>query len=136
MPIPTVIIIDDNPGDIALAQEAFAENRLAVDFIAAMSGDEALDLLKRIGGGPILPHLILLDLNLPKINGLELLGFIRQHPRLSQVPTVVLTTSNRTQDREQSRALGAVEYLVKPAIFGDFLVLVEGLRRYLADRPG
>lgn len=131
MPIPFVIIIDDNPGDIALTQEAFAENGMPADFTAAMSGDEALELLKSIGKETRLPDLILLDLNLPKINGLEILAYVRRHPRLGRVPTVVLTTSNRTQDREQSHQLGATDYLVKPAIFSEFLDLVTGLRRFL-----
>jgi CheY-like chemotaxis protein len=125
-----VIIVDDNPGDIALTQEAFAENRMEVEFTAAMSGDEALELLRQAGADR-LPDLILLDLNLPKINGLELLAFIHHHPRLASVPTVILTTSNRPQDREQSRLLGSADYLVKPAIFSEFLELVNGLRRFL-----
>jgi CheY-like chemotaxis protein len=132
MPAPFVIIVDDNPGDIALTQEAFAESRIAADFTTAMSGDEALELLQDVGVSPRLPDLILLDLNLPKINGLELLAFVRNHPRLSRVPTVVLTTSNRAQDRERSRQLGAADYLVKPAIFSEFLDIVSGLRRFLA----
>lgn len=131
MPIPFVIIIDDNPGDIALTQEAFAENGMPAEFTAAMSGDEALELLIGLGEDPHLPDLILLDLNLPKINGLEILAFVRQHPRLASVPTVVLTTSNRAQDREQACQLGAADYLVKPAIFSEFLELVTGLRRFL-----
>jgi len=131
MPIPFVIIIDDNPGDIALTQEAFAENEMAADFTSVMSGDEALELLEGIGQDPRLPDLILLDLNLPKVNGLEILAYVRQHPRLAQVPTVVLTTSNRAQDREHARLLGAADYLVKPAVFSEFLDLVFGLRRFL-----
>ncbi len=73
----------------------------------------------------------MLDLNLPKVNGLEILAYVRQHPRLAQVPTVVLTTSNRAQDREHARLLGAADYLVKPAVFSEFLDLVFGLRRFL-----
>ena len=131
MPIPFVIIIDDNPGDIALTQEAFAENGMPADFTVAMSGDEALELLAGVGEEPRLPDLILLDLNLPRINGLEILAFVRRHPRLTSVPTVILTTSNRAQDREQSRKLGVTDYLVKPAIFSEFLELVVGLRQFL-----
>ena len=131
MATPFVIMVDDNPGDLALTQEAFAESEMAADFTIAMSGDEALALLQQVGAGPRLPDLILLDLNLPKVNGLELLAFVHHHPRLSRIPTVVLTTSNRAQDRERSRQLGAADYLIKPAIFSEFLELISGLRRFL-----
>lgn len=134
---PSVLIIDDNPGDIALTQEAFAEVRVAAAFRTAMSGDVGLDLLTRIGGGEeARPRLIILDLNLPRLNGLELLTYIRQHPALQAIPTVILTTSNRPQDREQALALGADGYFVKPPVFSDFLVLVEGMRKWVAPSGG
>ncbi len=129
---PRVLLVDDNPGDIALTEEAFAENRLDADFLTAAEGEEAQRLLAELGDLPAGPQLalIMLDLNLPRLNGAELLAFCKQHPRLKDVPTVMLTTSNRPQDRERCLALGAEAYLVKPAVFSDFLTLVQGLSRY------
>jgi CheY-like chemotaxis protein len=129
---PRVLLVDDNPGDIALTQEAFAENHLDAEFVTAGGGEEAQRLLAELGdraSGPELA-LIVLDLNLPRINGAQLLAFCKQHPRLKLVPTVMLTTSNRAQDRDRCMELGAEDYLVKPAVFSEFLELVEGLRRY------
>ena len=131
---PRVLLVDDNPGDIALTEEAFAENRIDAEFVTAGGGEEAQRLLMRLGeqaAGPGL-DLILLDLNLPRINGAQLLALCKQHPRLKHVPTVMLTTSNRPQDREHCLALGADAYLVKPAVFTEFLGLIAGLRRFLA----
>ncbi len=130
---PRVLLVDDNPGDIALTEEAFAENRMDAEFVTATGGEEAQQLLTALGSrvaGPQLA-LIVLDLNLPRVNGSQLLAFCKQHERLKGVPTVILTTSNRPQDRERCLALGAQAYLVKPAVFSDFLTLVQGLRRYL-----
>ncbi|MBA3685780.1 MAG: response regulator [Planctomycetes bacterium] len=133
MGLPRVLLVDDNPGDIALTEEAFAENHMEVDFLTAAGGEEAQRLLAQLGQQPEGPALalIVLDLNLPRVNGSELLAFCKQHPRLKDVPTVMLTTSNRPQDRERCLALGAQAYLVKPAVFTDFLVLVQDLRHYI-----
>ncbi len=134
---PRVLLVDDNPGDLALTEEAFAENRMEAEFITAGGGEEAQRLLAELGerkGGPGLA-LIVLDLNLPRVNGSQLLAYCKQHQLLKRVPTVILTTSNRPQDRERCLALGAQAYLVKPAVFAEFLTLVQGLRSFIEGAP-
>jgi CheY-like chemotaxis protein len=130
-----ILIVDDNPGDLALTTEAFKECEFDADFSYAMTGSDAIALLTRTGehakSVKPLPHLIILDLNLPNRNGLEVLTFIKSSPELQKIPTVILSTSGRISDIKQSYGLNANEYLIKPRRWSQLLSLIRPLRKFL-----
>jgi CheY-like chemotaxis protein len=133
-----ILIVDDNPGDLALTTEAFKECEVDAEFTYAMTGSEAIALLGRRGehasSDRPLPDLIILDLNLPHKNGLEVLAFIKGDPALRAIPTVILSTSGRLSDIKQSYGLNASEYLVKPRRWEQLLAIIRPLRKFL-DGP-
>jgi chemotaxis family two-component system response regulator Rcp1 len=133
-----ILIIDDNPGDLALTTEAFKECEFDAEFSYAMTGSDAIALLGRTGEfahtDRPLPDLIILDLNLPNKNGLEVLAFIKSTAVLQKIPTVVLSTSGRISDIKQSYGLNANEYLIKPRRWSQLLTLIRPLRKFL-DGP-
>jgi two-component system, response regulator len=128
----TVLLVEDNPDDVALTIRALKKNHLLNNLIVARDGAEASDLLYgTVNSPPIpLPELILLDINLPKINGLELLGKIRSNERTSLLPVVVLTTSDEDRDRIESYRLGANSFISKPVEFEEFSKAVNQLGIY------
>ena len=130
--IPTILLVDDNPGDLALTQEAFHECGLIANFQTACDGLEALALLSKTGvhATAATPDLILLDLNLPRMSGREVLTYIKRNERLRRIPTIILTTSSRQQDIEQCYELCANTYIVKPVHWSQFLALVRSLESY------
>jgi len=137
MPASThhILIIDDNPGDLALTTEAFKECGFDADFSYAMTGSDAIALLGRTGAyascDKPLPDLIILDLNLPLKNGMEVLAFIKNNPALRAIPTVILSTSGRLSDIKQSYGLNANEYLIKPRRWEQLLAIIRPLRKFL-----
>lgn len=131
----TLLLVEDNPDDEALTIRALSKYNLANQIVVARDGQEALDYL--FGEGPYrerdrgeLPQVILLDLKLPKINGLEVLERLRQHPATRHVPVVVLTSSNEEQDLLRSYDLGANSYVRKPVDFEQFLEAARQLGLY------
>jgi two-component system response regulator len=120
-----ILLVEDNPDDEALTIRALNKNNILNEVIVARDGAEALDLLfgdhndsdEKV---PIFPELILLDLNLPKISGLEVLKRIRSSEKTRMLPVVVLTTSNEDRDRMESYALGVNSYIRKPVDFRQF----------------
>lgn len=129
---PVILLVDDNPGDIHLTQEAFRENGHRPHFLIADSGTDALGVLRKEGahGTAPTPDFILLDLNLPRMDGRELLRLIKGDEQLRRIPTVILTTSNRRQDIEQCYGLFANTYIVKPVHWDQFLKIVKSLEHY------
>ncbi len=129
---PVILLIDDNPGDIHLTQEAFREIGHRARFLVAENGADALDMLRKQGehAATPTPDFILLDLNLPRMDGRELLRAIKGDELLRRIPTVILTTSNRRQDVEQCYALFANSYIVKPVQWDQFLKIVKSLEHY------
>ena len=118
-----VMLVEDNPEDVAFTQRLLKFNKLDKDMLLATSGREALRILtKLVKEGEIL-DLILLDINLPDISGIELLTKIKKDRRLSSIPVVILTGSNEDEDIQKCYDLGAGSYLVKP-ISNDALMLV------------
>ena len=114
-----LLLVEDNDDDVMLVREALAEApRLRLVHVAP-HGDAAIAWLRQqLAGGPAaLPHLVLLDLNMPRRNGFEVLADLQADPRLARVPVVVLTTSDRPEDIRRCRALGARDYLRKPDSF-------------------
>jgi CheY-like chemotaxis protein len=127
-----ILVVDDNPGDVQLAEAMLDEAGLHPQVEQARDGVEAvLRLEKVLAGRAPPPDLVLLDINMPRMNGFEVLSYIRQHPTLGGIPVLMLTSSARDGDIARARALGAREYLVKPDNVGAYIELVSGLARYL-----
>jgi two-component system, response regulator len=123
-----ILLIEDNPDDQALTIRALKKNKILNEVIMAGDGAEALELLFPAGGGEGLrPGLILLDLKLPKVDGLEVLRRLRADPRTEIVPVVVLTSSKEQEDVLDSYHSGANGYVRKPVNFTDFSEAVSTL---------
>lgn len=117
-----VLLVEDNPEDAAVTARVLKHNMLSNGLIIAASGSEALSALKNESSAE-LPQLILLDINLPDVSGIDLLTRIKSDSNLNAIPVVILTGSNEDQDIQKSYDLGACSYLVKP-ISNDALMLV------------
>jgi CheY-like chemotaxis protein len=126
-----ILLVEDNPKDIELTLAALEHHRLANGVVVARDGVEALDYLRCIGKftgrDPDLPVLVLLDLKMPKMDGLEVLRAVKQDPVLRSVPIVVLTSSREEQDIVESYNVGVNAYVVKPVEFEGFLEVVRQL---------
>lgn len=125
-----ILLVEDNRDDELFALRAFRKNQIAHRVIVARTGDEALELLFRTGAGDdaaIAPRMVLLDLNLPTIDGHEVLRQIRADARTKLVPVVVLTSSKEDNDIVTSYTLGANGYLCKPVAFEEFVDAVRVL---------
>ncbi|HTF90908.1 MAG TPA: response regulator [Planctomycetota bacterium] len=134
----TILLIEDNPDDAELTLRAFEKNQMVNEVVVATDGQEALDYLFATGQHSkrdqnSLPRLVLLDLKLPKIGGLEVLRRMRSDDRTRHVPVVVLTTSNEEGDIRQSYTHGCNSYIRKPVDFGEFLEATRQLGLYWLD---
>jgi CheY-like chemotaxis protein len=129
-----ILLIEDNPADIDLIQESFAESEVDVRLEVASTGEVALDLLKTRTPGSnspaALPQLILLDLNLPGMHGHQVLAEIKDIAPIRHIPVVVLSSSEADHDITDSYALGASCYLAKPLDFDAFRRIVRGIERF------
>jgi two-component system, response regulator len=126
-----ILLIEDNPDDVALTLRALERNKVKNEVIVASDGEEALAyLLPEDGRTPVRPALILLDVNLPKLSGLDVLQRIRSDSRTKTLPVVVLTTSNEERDIVESYRLCANSYVRKPVVFGEFLEAARVLGLY------
>jgi len=130
-----ILLVEDNPDDEALTLRAFSKNRIANQVIVARDGVEALDYL--FGAGPhagrdmsVMPAVVLLDLKLPRIDGLEVLRRIRADDRTRLLPVVILTTSKEQQDIREAYGLGANSYIRKPVDFEKFIYAVGQMGLY------
>lgn len=124
-----ILLIEDSPQDVELTLSALAEQNLANDVVVARDGAEGLDYLyrrrayeSRATGNPVV---VLLDLKLPKIDGLEVLDKVKSDPALRMIPVVMLTSSREEQDLIRSYSLGTNAYVVKPVGFDDFIEAVK-----------
>ncbi len=126
-----ILMVEDNPNDAELTMEALAEHNLANDVLWVHDGEEALDYIhckgKYDGCDCSELAVILLDLKLPKVDGLEVLRAIKSDPRLKLIPVVILTSSREERDLVESYQMGVNAYVVKPVDFGEFMKAVEEL---------
>lgn len=131
-----ILLVEDSANDIELTLSALEENHLANEVVVARDGQEALDYLMRQGiyklRAPGNPAVVLLDLKLPKLNGLEVLERLKTHPELRTVPVVMLTSSREEQDLIRSYNLGVNAYVVKPVAFEEFVSALRELGLFWA----
>ena len=125
-----ILLVEDNPMDVDLTRRAFARHSLASFLEVARDGEEALDCLARWEAGEPLPTVILLDLHLPKLSGLEVLRRLKAHERFRTIPVVVLTTSAEDLDIQTAYRLGANSYIVKPVDFDTFMQVAGQIELY------
>jgi CheY-like chemotaxis protein len=137
-----ILLVEDNPDDVELTRIAFAEAKIANPLVVVGDGAEALDFLFARGqyadrADAPLPSIVLLDLNLPKVDGREVLQTIRANEKTRSLPVVVLTTSAEPFDVEASYALGVNSYIQKPVDFEQFVWAVKqvGLYWLVLNRP-
>lgn len=135
-----ILLIEDNPGDVRLVQEVFKEAKIKNTLLVAEDGIKALEYLKGTPGKErVIPDLILLDLNLPKKDGRELLDEIKQDIKLKHIPIVVLTTSDSDKDILKCYDLHANCYITKPVGFEKFVEVVQAIESFwliVAKLPG
>jgi two-component system, response regulator len=127
MTAKTILLIDDNPSDVDLTKRALEKGHIVNQLVVVEDGQDALDYLNAT---PALPALTLLDLNLPRVPGLEVLRRIRTDARLKRIPVVILTSSNEEHDVMTSYDLGVNSYIRKPVDFNQFVRAVEYLGLY------
>ncbi len=120
-----ILLAEDNEGDVMLVEQALAEHEIVHELYVVKDGDEALGYVAGMGSGdgPPCPDVLLLDLNLPKVDGPQVLKHFRQHPACAQTPVIVVTSSDAPRDRERVKALGANAYFRKPSDFTEFMAL-------------
>lgn len=134
----TVLLVEDNPDDVLFTLRAFEKNHIFNEVVVAADGAQALEyLLPADESKALQPALVLLDVNLPKVDGLEVLRRIRSHPRTERLPVVVLTTSNEERDIVESYRLGANSFVRKPVTFAQFVeaTRVLGIYWLLVNEP-
>lgn len=127
-----ILLVEDNPGDVRLTIEALKEGKVANQINVVMDGIDAMAFLRREGkyeNAPI-PDLILLDLNLPKKNGREVLAEIKMDPKLKYIPVVVLTTSQAEKDIIMTYNMHANCYITKPVDFDQFISVVKSIENF------
>jgi CheY-like chemotaxis protein len=140
--LKTILLVEDNPNDVELTLEALAEYRLANEIVVVNDGAEALDYLYRRGRfakrAPDSPVVVLLDLKMPKVDGLTVLKTVKGDPALKTTPIVMLTSSREEHDLVESYVLGVNAFVVKPVNFAQFSDAVRRLGYFWAvlnERP-
>lgn len=133
----SILLVEDNPIDLDLTLRAFANRKLINPVEVARDGEEALAYIQKWETGYPIPVVILLDLNLPKVNGLEVLEIIKKHPDFRTIPVVVLTTSSESIDVKTAYQLGANSYIIKPVNFDKFIEVAKQIELYwsVLNRP-
>ena len=127
-----ILLVEDNEGDILLTLEAFKEIKVKNSIAVVKDGVEAIEFLKKQGlyANRPTPNLILLDINMPKLNGIEVLDFIKKDEKLKAIPVVMLTTSSSETDITACYDKLANCFITKPLVFGKFLNVVEAIESF------
>ena len=134
--VTNILLVEDDEIDVMTVRRAFEKNRITNPLFVAANGLEALEVL-RSERMPAQRRLVLLDLNMPKMNGIEFLRALRRDPLLAATSVVVLTTSNNDRDKVEAYDLNVAGYLLKPVTFSNFVELMATLNRYwtLVEMP-
>jgi len=134
-PVVDVLLVEDDPGDVQLTREAFEHHRIRNQLHVVTDGEQALQFLHRTGeyAGAPRPGLVLLDLNLPRRDGLEVLAELKQDPGLQVIPVVILTTSQADEDILRSYALHANAYVSKPVDFERFMDVIRQIDNFFVS---
>lgn len=127
---PPILLVEDNPMDVDLTLRAFKRRRLTNTIQIARDGEEALAWLPRWEAGEPVPAVILLDLKLPRVDGLEVLRRLKRHSEFRRIPVVVLTTSAESQDVREAYSIGVNSYIVKPVDFDKFVEVAAQIEVY------
>lgn len=130
MNLPPILLVEDNPMDLDLTLRAFSKKKFSNQVHVARDGEEALAFMPRWEAGETLPAVILLDINMPKINGLEVLRQLKAHERFRRIPVVVLTSSREDRDLNTAYDLGVNSYIEKPVSFNKFMEVAEHIELY------
>ena len=133
-PLAQIVVVDDNPADVFLIEEALRENQISCKITRFEDGEQAVRALCNGGierGEVAMPDLILLDLNMPRSEGLEVLKQIRQNKRLAKVPVAILTSSVSPRDRADAESEGAARFVAKPTDLDAFLRTVGAAAKEL-----
>ncbi|QOJ22616.1 MAG: response regulator [Gammaproteobacteria bacterium] len=127
---PPILLVEDNPLDVDLTLRAFQRRKLVNPILVARDGEEALAWVPRWEAGETQPAVILLDLKLPKVDGLTVLRTLKAHAALRRIPVVVLTTSREDRDIQAAYDLGVNSYIVKPVDFDNFMDVAQQIELY------
>jgi len=133
-----ILLAEDNLADVLLVRKALDEHKIPHDMQVVRDGEEALTFIQDMGeaNGPPCPDVLLLDVNLPKVDGPEVLSAFRKHPRCSETPVIVITSSDAYRDRDRMAQLGIAHYFKKPSDLDGFLKLGAVVREVVeAARP-
>jgi CheY-like chemotaxis protein len=134
--LPRILLVEDDPHDVEMALDAFRDSKLANEVVTVRDGAEALDYLYSRGAFanrvPGAPGVVLLDLKLPKVDGIEVLRTVKGDARLKTIPVVVVTSSREERDLVRSYQLGVNSFVVKPVDFAEFTEAVKQLGLYWA----
>jgi len=126
-----ILLVEDNPNDVEITRRALEKGQVRNELTVARDGQEALDILFGSGNGSVpRPGLILLDLNLPKVDGREVLEKIKADPKLRRIPVIVLTISTSEEDIARTYDLGVNTFISKPVRFEDFIKVVTTIKEY------
>lgn len=128
--IGPILLVEDNPMDVDLTKRALRRHQLGNELVIARDGEEAVNLIPRWESGEPAPSLILLDLKLPRLSGLEVLERLKRNSDFAAIPVVVLTTSRDDGDVKRAYQLGANSYIVKPVDFDKFLEVAAQIELY------
>lgn len=127
-----ILLVEDNEGDILLTLEAFKEMKVKNNVAVVKDGAEAIEFLKKQGesADKTMPHLILLDINMPKLNGIEVLDFIKKNEKFRKIPVVMLTTSSSEADISECYDKSANCFITKPLDFEKFIDVIESIESF------
>ncbi len=127
-----ILLVEDNPGDVRLTVEALRGAKVANELHVVTDGESAIDYLRQRGRyvGALRPDIVLLDLNLPRMEGREVLADIKSDAELAKIPIIVLTSSSANEDIQEAYALHANCFVTKPVDFTDFIVAVRSLEGF------
>lgn len=127
-----ILLVEDNEGDVYLTREAFSELKVPIRLVVVSNGEEAIAYLDNIARSTMLtpPAIILMDINLPKISGIEVLKYVKENQNLKHIPVIMLTTSSAQKDIMQSYQNHVNSYITKPIDLNEFLNVVSSIEHF------